>query len=89
MEGGTQMDNYKGYLSDKYRKNGFNRQTWEDDFNPEFLPQDEEWRLSPQQQTEITGVEGLERGKHRMKYNNPQHNYKQKFDSRINNKFKK
>ena len=44
---------------------------------------------SPQQQTEITGVEGLERGKHRMKYNNPQHNYKQKFDSRINNKFKK
>ena len=89
MQGGTQMDNYKGFLGDKYRKNGFNRVTWEDDFNPEFLPKDEEWRLTPQQQAEKPGVEGLELSKHRMKYNNPLRGYKSKFDSINNKKFNK
>lgn len=89
MQGGTQMDNYKGFLGDKYRKNGFNRVTWEDEFNPEFLPKDEEWRLTPQQQAEKPGVEGLELSKHRMKYNNPLRGYKSKFDSINNKKFNK
>ena len=89
MQGGTQMDNYKGFLGNKYRKNGFNRVTWEDEFNPEFLPKDEEWRLTPQQQAEKPGVEGLELSKHRMKYNNPLRGYKSKFDSINNKKFNK
>ena len=41
--------------------------------------------LTPQQQAEKPGVEGLELSKHRMKYNNPLRGYKSKFDS-INNK---
>lgn len=56
MEGGTQMDNYRGvnkddgtdingFLGDKYRKAGFDRQTWRDKFNPDYQPDDPEWRL--------------------------------------------
>lgn len=101
-EGGTQMDNYRGIpskndpegngkLGNLYRKNGFDRQTWRDEFNPDFQPQGEEnreWRLD----TEHFGtpdVEGLELSKHREKYNNPQRKYKDKFDKRIGSKFKK
>lgn len=91
-EGGTQMDNYRGNdgeegkLGTMYRKNGFDKQTWFDKFNPEFQPEDPEWRLD----TERWGtpdVEGLELSKHRMKYNNPQRKYREKFDKRVNPKF--
>lgn len=94
QEGGTQMDNYRGNDGDPgklgklYRSLGFNRQTWFDNFNPEFQPDDPEWRLD----TEKWGtpdVEGLELGKHRMKYNDPHRRYKEKFDRRIGRKFKK
>lgn len=91
-EGGTQVDNYRGNEGEEgklgrlYRKNGFNKQTWFDKFNPEFQPEDPEWKLN----TDKWGtpdVEGLELGKHRMKYNNPQRKYKEKFDKRVNPKF--
>lgn len=97
MEGGTQMDNYRGFnkddgtdsngfLGDKYRKAGFNRQTWRDKFNPEYQPDDPEWRID----TEKYGtpdVEGLELSKHRAKYNQVHNKYKEKFDKRVNPKF--
>ena len=88
-EGGTQLDNYKGYLSQLYRKNKFDRQTWEDDFNPEFLDPDPEWQLPKEVQDTKPGVEGLELSKHRSKYNNPQNRkYKERIDKRNTEKFK-
>lgn len=94
QEGGTQMDNYRGSdgshgkLGNLYRSQGFNRQTWHDEFNPEFQPDDPEWKLDTNKWG-TPDVEGLELGKHRMKYNNPQRRYKEKFDKRIGSKFKK
>ena len=94
MEGGTQMDNYRGNdgghgkLGTLYRKNGFDKQTWHDTFNPDYQPEDPEWRLD----TEKFGtpdVEGLRRSDHVRKYNNPNSNYRDKFDKRIGGKFKK
>ena len=98
-EGGTQMDNYRGVPSESdpegngklgnlYRKNGFDRQTWSAEFDPQYQPEEDEWKLD----TEHFGtpdVEGLELSKHRQKYNNPQRKYKEKFDKRVGDKFKK
>lgn len=93
-EGGTQMDNYRGIgddngkLGNLYRANGFDRQTWRDKFNPEYQPSDKEWQFD----TEKYGypdVEGLELSRHRMKYNNPQRRYKEKFDAKMNKKFQR
>lgn len=91
QEGGTQMDNYRGengshgFLGNLYRKSGFDRQTWSDTFNPEYQPEDPEWRFD----TETYGtpdVEGLERSKHRtrMSVYNPR---KRKFQDRLKTKF--
>lgn len=101
-EGGTQMDNFRGHKSDKdpeghgklgnlYRSQGFDRQTWSDDFNPDFQPEDPEWQLDKHwynDEGEAPGVEGLELSKHRRKYNDPTNKYKAKWDKRIGNKFK-
>ena len=92
MEGGTQMDNYRGlngsngFLGDKYRSMGFDKQTYQVQFDPAYQPEDDEWKFD----TEKYGtpdIEGLERSKHRMRYNNPTRGYKQKFDDRMNQKF--
>lgn len=96
MEGGTQMDNYRGinddgtdnngFLGDKYRKAGFDRQTWSDKFNPEYQPEDPEWQFD----TEKYGtpdVERLELSKHRAKYGQPYNKYREKFNNRVNGKF--
>lgn len=94
MEGGTQMDNYRGedgsngFLGDKYRKAGFDRQTWSDKFNPEFQPADKEWQFDTEKYG-FPDVEGLESSKHRMRYNSPNRNYKQRFDDRMDKKFGK
>lgn len=94
MQGGTQMDNYRGNdggpgkLGSLYRDTGFDRQTWFDEFNPAYQPDDTEWQFD----TETFGtpdVEGLERSDHRRRYNNPHSDYKEKFDKRINPKFNK
>ena len=100
-QGATQMDNYRGFPSEKdpeghgklgnlYRRNGFNKQTWHDEFNPEFQPADEEWQLDKSnfQNGKGPDVEGLELSRHRAKYNNPQRAYRKKFDDRIGSKFK-
>jgi hypothetical protein len=92
QEGGTQMDNYRGengshgFLGDLYRKSGFDRQTWSDTFNPDYQPEDPEWRFD----TNTYGtpdVEGLERSKHRTRMSayNPR---KKKFQDRLKTKFK-
>lgn len=98
MEGGTQMDNYRGpkkddgtdtngFLGDKYRKAGFDRQTWRDEFNPAYQPDDPEWRLDTEKYGE-PNVEGLELSKHRAKYNQPNNSrYREKFNQRVNPKF--
>ena len=92
MEGATQMDNYRGSdgtpgkLGNLYRKSGFDKQTWQANFDPQYQPEEEDWRLD----TEKWGtpdVEGLERSKHKMKYNNKLRGYKQKFDKIQNRKF--
>lgn len=99
MEGGTQMDNYRGpkkddgtdtngFLGDKYREAGFDRQTWRDEFNPAYQPDDPEWRLDTEKYGE-PNVEGLELSKHRAKYNQAYSKYKEKFDNRVNPKFKR
>lgn len=99
QQGGTQMDNYRGIpsqddpeghgkLGNLYRSHGFDRQTWRDEFNPEYQPDDPEWRFD----TEKFGtpdVEGLERSRHRMRYNNPNSPYRGKWDRRVGSKFKK
>lgn len=100
-QGATQMDNYRGFKSETdpegngklgnlYRRNGFDKQTWHDEFNPEFQPSDEEWQLDKSnfQNGKGPDVEGLELSKHRTKYNNPQRAYRKKFDDRIGSKFK-
>lgn len=93
MEGGTQMDNYRGSdgghgkLGTLYRKTGFDKQTWHDKFNPDYQPEDPEWKLNTDE-FGYPDVEGLTRSDHNRKYNNPQTKYKQKFDSRIGDKFK-
>lgn len=98
MEGGTQMDNYRGpkkddgtdsngFLGDKYRKAGFDRQTWRAEFDPAFQPDDPEWRLDAKYGE--PDVEGLELSKHRVKYNQAYNKYKEKFDKRVNPKFKR
>ena len=100
-EGATQMDNYRGFptendpeghgkLGNLYRKNGFDKQTWHDKFNPEFQPSDPEWQLDKSNFKDGNGpdVEGLELSRHRAKYNNPQRAYRSKFDKRIGSKFK-
>ncbi|MBP5456181.1 MAG: hypothetical protein J6Y37_06750 [Paludibacteraceae bacterium] len=86
-EGGNCLDNYKGFLGKKYRENGFTRVTWEDEFNPEMQNPDPEWQLPPEKQAERPGVEGLELPKHRMRYNNQQGRYRNKYDKRMNDKF--
>lgn len=96
MEGGTQMDNYRGpkkddgtdtngFLGDKYRKAGFDRQTWRDEFKDEYQPDDPEWRLDAKYGK--PDVEGLELSKHRAKYNQAYSKYKEKFNKRVNPKF--
>lgn len=95
MEGGTQMDNYRGrtkdgedingFLGDKYREAGFDRQTWRAEFDPAFQPDDPEWRLDAKYKN--PNVEGLELSKHRTKYNQAYSKYKEKFDKRVNPKF--
>lgn len=96
MEGGTQMDNYRGpkkddgtdtngFLGDKYRKAGFDRQTWRDEFKDEYQPDDPEWRLDAKYGK--PDVEGLELSKHRSKYNQAYNKYKEKFNKRVNPKF--
>lgn len=97
MEGGTQMDNYRGrtkdgedingFLGDKYREAGFDRQTWRAEFDPAFQPDDPEWRLDAKYKN--PNVEGLELSKHRAKYNQAYSKYKEKFDKRVNPKFKR
>ena len=91
-EGGTQLDHFMGEHGDPgklgrlYHSAGLDRQTWFDHFNPDFQPDDDEWKLD----TERFGhpdVEGLESSKHRMRYNNPKRGYKQKFDKRMKEKF--
>ena len=98
MEGGTQMDNYRGadgsngFLGNKYRKAGFDRQTWRDEFNPAYQPAEKEWQFDTEKYG-FPDVEGLERSKHRMRYNRKNADgetdsaYKQKFDNRMNKKF--
>ena len=93
MEGGTQMDNYRGsdgshgHLGTLYRKNGFDRQTWHDTFNPDYQPANPEWRIDTNKWG-TPDVEGLERSKHRMKYNTHFGRYKEKFDRLTDKKFK-
>lgn len=102
QQGATQMDNFRGFKSDSdpqgngklgtlYRRNGFNKQTWHDKFNPEFQPSDPEWQLDKSNFKDGEGpdVEGLELSKHKMKYNRPNSNYKEKWDKRIGSKFGK
>lgn len=94
MEGGTQMDNYRdsdggpGKLGSLYRKAGFDKQTWHDKFNPAYQPDDPEWKLNTDEFGE-PDVEGLTRSDHNRRYNNPQSNYRKKFDRRVGNKFGK
>ena len=101
-EGATQMDNYRGFkskedpqgngkLGNLYRKNGFDRQTWHDEFNPEFQPSDEEWQLDKSFYQDGKGpdVEGLELSRHRKKYNNTERAYREKWNKRIKQKFEK
>jgi hypothetical protein len=92
MQGGTDMDNYRGLngepgkLGSLYRSQGFDKQTWHDEFNPEFQPDDPKWRLN----TEKWGtpdVEGLRRSKHAMRYGQAYRPYKKKYDDRIKKKF--
>lgn len=96
QEGGTQMDNYRGVddqgndvpgkLGTLYRQQGFDRQTDLYKFDPQYQPEDDEWKFD----TEKYGtpdIEALERSKHRMKYNNPQRGYQKKFDDRMDQKF--
>lgn len=90
-EGGTQMDNYRGendngFLGNLYRKNGFDRQTYQYKFDPQYQSADPEWRLNTDKYG-MPDVEGLELSKHRMKYNNPQRAYRKKFDDKIDKKF--
>lgn len=94
MQGGTTMDNYRGAdggpgkLGSLYRSTGFDKQTWNAKYDPQYQPEDPEWQFD----TKTFGtpdVEGLERSDHKRRYNNPQSNYKQKFDKRVNPKFKK
>lgn len=85
MEGGTQMDNYRGrtkdgedingFLGDKYREAGFDRQTWRAEFDPAFQPDDPEWRLDSKYKN--PNVEGLELSKHHTKYNQAYSKYKE------------
>ena len=99
-EGGTQMDNYRGFkteedpeghgkLGNLYRKNGFDRQTWHDEFNPEFQPDDPEWQLDKSNFKDGKGpdVEGLELSRHRRKFNTAYHPYRDKWMKRVASKF--
>ena len=92
MEGGTQMDNFRdkdggnGKLGNLYRRNGYDKQTWQDKYNPDFQPDDPEWQFNTKEFGE-PDVEGLRRSDHYRRYNNQQSRYKEKFDKKISGKF--
>ena len=96
QEGGTQMDNYRGVdaegndvngkLGDLYRSQGFDRQKDLYKFDPQFQPEDDEWKFDIEKYGR-PDIEGLERTKHRVKYGNPYGRYRKIFNDRMGKKF--
>lgn len=79
-QGGTMLDNYAGFLGDKYGSNGFetyDKFTWDDAYRPEG------WR------GDLFGTPDVELrrdSKHEKRYNTDK-KYKNKFDKKMNKKF--
>jgi hypothetical protein len=94
------MDNYRGFPSEEdpeghgklgnlYRNNGFDRQTWHDEFNPEYQPEDPEWQLDKSNFKDGKGpdVEGLELSKHRKQFDMAYNPYREKWMKKFGSKF--